>query len=502
MPSKEIKELRQLGKLEEAYTMASEELQADPTNLWAKRNMSWVLYTQLDSKASSGIADFISKIEEVKSLELPSNEEMFFENICIVIAKAARAISGNTLIDYEKLYHLFDAIKELPFHRNSKWYSVMLGALHKAFKESFRYTELIDWWNLENLRPEDFQKETLPNGKEMMSLSEQVYIAYAKHLLPKQTQFGEVIFDRDKVEVFMPLLDELIENYPDFQYPPYFKAKLLLATGDHDNVLSAFLPFAKKKRNDFWVWDVLSEVFEGEEDKIIACYSKALSCRISDDFLINIRQKMATILIGKQLFNEAKTEIIKLVKARSEKGWPIPSKVVEWQNQQWFQQAVGNENNFKFYRKHLAIGDDILFGDIQEQKIFVNFVNSDKKMLNFIDETGNNGFFKYENLLFKVEIGQVLWVRFNGNGNPDGAFKVFTAKTVVDNDFKNQFIKIIEGTVRKNPDKEFAFLQDTYLHPTIVSKCNLQNEQPLKIEVIKKYDRNKKEIVWSFLKIV
>ena len=277
MPSKEIKELRQLGKLEEAYTMASEELQADPTNLWAKRNMSWVLYTQLDSKASSGIADFISKIEEVKSLELPSNEEMFFENICIVIAKAARAISGNTLIDYEKLYHLFDAIKELPFHRNSKWYSVMLGALHKAFKESFRYTELIDWWNLENLRPEDFQKETLPNGKEMMSLSEQVYIAYAKHLLPKQTQFGEVIFDRDKVEVFMPLLDELIENYPDFQYPPYFKAKLLLATGDHDNVLSAFLPFAKKKRNDFWVWDVLSEVFEGEEDKIIACYSKALS---------------------------------------------------------------------------------------------------------------------------------------------------------------------------------------------------------------------------------
>ena len=291
MPSKEIKELRQSGKLEEAYSMASEELQVDPTNIWAKRNMSWVLYAQLDAFAATNLEAFIQKIEEVHALNLPENEEMFFGNICIVIAKAARAISSNAQIDYEKLYQLFDAIKGLPFHRNSKWYSVMLGALHKGFKESFRYTELIDWWGLENLKPEDFQKETLPNGKEMMSLSEQVYIAYAKHLLPKQTQFGEVIFDRDKVEVFMPLLDELIENYPDFQYPPYFKAKLLLASGDHDNVLSAFLPFAQRKRNDFWVWDVLSEVFEGDEEKILACYSKALSCRVSDDFLINIRQR-------------------------------------------------------------------------------------------------------------------------------------------------------------------------------------------------------------------
>ena len=34
MPSKEIKELRQAGKLDEAYQMAMAELEAEPENIW------------------------------------------------------------------------------------------------------------------------------------------------------------------------------------------------------------------------------------------------------------------------------------------------------------------------------------------------------------------------------------------------------------------------------------------------------------------------------------
>ena len=49
MPAKEIKELRQDGKIEEAYAMAKAELLNDPSNIWGKRNISWVLYSQLNS---------------------------------------------------------------------------------------------------------------------------------------------------------------------------------------------------------------------------------------------------------------------------------------------------------------------------------------------------------------------------------------------------------------------------------------------------------------------
>ena len=41
MPSKEIKELRQSGELEQALAMAQNELDAAPENIWGKRNISW-----------------------------------------------------------------------------------------------------------------------------------------------------------------------------------------------------------------------------------------------------------------------------------------------------------------------------------------------------------------------------------------------------------------------------------------------------------------------------
>ncbi len=98
MPAKEIKELRQAGKLDEAYAMAISELEADLSNIWAKRNLSWVLYAQLD-KLASDLEAFIIKLKEVKELDLPLSEEMFFENISIVVSKAVRFITGEVKLD-------------------------------------------------------------------------------------------------------------------------------------------------------------------------------------------------------------------------------------------------------------------------------------------------------------------------------------------------------------------------------------------------------------------
>ena len=180
MPAKEIKELRQAGKLEEAYAMAKAELDADLSNIWGKRNLSWVLYAQLDELASN-LDAFIEKINEVKELDLPASEEMFFENISIVISKAARVITHEATLDINKMHRLFDSIKELSLKRNSKWFSVLFNAMHKGMKESNRYIEFADWWDFKNFRPEDFQKEKMPNGKEVMAIAEQAYIAYSKH---------------------------------------------------------------------------------------------------------------------------------------------------------------------------------------------------------------------------------------------------------------------------------------------------------------------------------
>src|SRR5688572_2049605 len=124
MPAKEIKELRQAGKLDEAYAMAKAELDAAPDNLWAKRNISWVFYSQLD-KAVENLSAFISKLEELNALELPESEDMLYDNLANVIAKAARHITAQQQVNVSELTTLFNAIKDIPFKKPALWYSVL-----------------------------------------------------------------------------------------------------------------------------------------------------------------------------------------------------------------------------------------------------------------------------------------------------------------------------------------------------------------------------------------
>ena len=61
MPSKEIKELRQSGELEQALAMAQNELDAAPENIWGKRNISWVYYEYLKRYAQEINFDGLNK---------------------------------------------------------------------------------------------------------------------------------------------------------------------------------------------------------------------------------------------------------------------------------------------------------------------------------------------------------------------------------------------------------------------------------------------------------
>lgn len=500
MPAKEIKELRQAGELEEAYAMAKAELEADPDNLWAKRNLSWVLYSQLD-KAANNLNQFLSKLEELEKLELPESEEMLYDNLSIVIAKAVRHVTGQQNINLSSLDALFSKASAFPLVKPSKWYSSLFQAFHKGYKETDKYIAFADWWGLENFLDKDYQKEKMPNGKEIMAIAEQAYIAYSKQLLPKHTMFGEVIFNKEKVDAFMPKLDQIVENYPNYVYPAYYKAKLLLALGDAENILSAILPSAKKKKNDFWVWEVLSEAFKDDEEKVLACYCRALSCNSPEEMLVSLRQKMATIFITQELYDEARTEIERIVAARTAKGWSIPTTITSWQNSEWYKRATVKKSNYDFYKRYNDVADSLLYSDIEEESVLVSFVNSDKKMLNFIVSEDKKGFFKYERLLDKVQVGDILKVRFQ-SGSKDGLYKVFTASKSTDERLKQKFFNEVFGEVRISEGKEFGFIEDAFLHPTLINKNKLTAGMIMKGQAMKSFDSKKGQWGWKVIRIV
>jgi len=304
------------------------------------------------------------------------------------------------------------------------------------------------------------------------------------------------VFDKEKARAFLPVLAKVVEDYPDFQFPAYFQAKLMLALGNKENLLASITPFAWKKRNEFWVWDIISEAVSADPEKVFACYCKALSCNSPEEMLVKLRQRMAEKLVSMKLYNEAKTEIELLVKARTESGYRIPGEVFNWQSADWYKQAQAQPSNQAFYKKHLFIAEELLYADVPEETVIVEFVNSDKQVLNFIASQSKFGFFKYGRLLSTVQIGDVLKVRFQGGSN-EGAFQVLTVVKADNDAFKQQYMRDLDGKVRISQGRPFGFVDDVYIHPSIIARLKLVDGAPFTGKAIKTYNKEKRQWGWK-----
>jgi hypothetical protein len=481
--------------------MAETELSQSPDNIWAKRNISWVFYAYAKNYfEKNDIGMYLGELEKIKSLNLPEDEVMLNESLTWLHGKFCFQLLKDVKTNSDKIYRLWLSIKDFHYIKPSESYSFLYKAFHKAFKESFNFVAFADWWNFEYFLEKDYKKEILPSGMEMMAMAEQAYIAYAKHLLPKNDMNG-YHFDKEKTLAFLPKLEAIVDKYPSYQYPGYFQAKLLIALGDNkDHILSILLPFVKRKKNDFWAWDVLSEVFPEEQEKVIACYCKALSLKSPDEMLVNLRQRMAGIFIEKNLFAEAKTEIEKLYNARINKGFPIPAIVSQWMANDWFAKTQSFSNNTHFYNNHIYEAETLLYSDINEETIFIDFVNKEKKMANFITDKNENGFFKYERFFNELKIGDLLQVRFEKKKS-DTMNKLLTAKRITNEVILNNFLKTTEGTIKISEGKSFGFINDVYIPQSIIAKYKLVNGKTIIGKSIKSFNKDRKEWGWKLLNV-
>lgn len=234
MSFKEVKELRLEGKLNEALVIAQQDLDNDSSNIWNKRSIAWVYYDFLKMNSSiENYTEFISYLEKIKSLELPEDEKMIYDTCAFQIGKMLFAIDINDSHNLSKFDEIFEIICNFHFSKPSDGYSFLYKAFHKSYKLWTNYLKFAEWWNFDNFSTKDCLSEEY-NGFKKMSIVEQAYIAYSKKLLEGETEIYDGIYShhkvvkKDKIDKFLPKLDALIESYPDYQYPPYFKAKMLL----------------------------------------------------------------------------------------------------------------------------------------------------------------------------------------------------------------------------------------------------------------------------------
>lgn len=500
MSGTEIKNLRDQGKLEEALAMAISEFKMNPDNEWTKRNLAWV-YDAYCKKASEAgdvetFKDYFSKLIELDILSNP--KETFLNNtlcwrfmklfINAVVPKNQVTTFCDEMFELAKMLH-----PEIP----SEQYSILFKAFYK-FKEDWNnFNAFCDWWKFDNFREEDYKCDVLSNGRKMpISLVEGAYIAYAKHLIAGR--------NKNAIMEFIPKLQELSEKHPEMLYPSYYVGKLMISTNsDKKAVFDVLLPFARKKRNDFWVWQLLADTQKEAKDKYLACLLRAVNCQTEEQFLVNVYFILTSEFIRRKEYANAKLYFNRYLHGKELQGAPIAPLACEIKkrfNSQWKKES---EKEPFCDIDYVSITNEILFGDIPERNAVVTFVNRDKKMATVLYGIKKEGFFKYDKLLSNIHVGDVLNIRVS-EVSSDGRMDVFSARIMMDFE-DTDYYKKVEGVVSSNNSQTAFFINvqnDSYYIPMSL----LEKKKPMIGEMISGiavygYNKNKDDWGWKCVKI-
>lgn len=483
MTSQKVTELRKNAKFDEALELAQENLANDPDNIWNKRALAWVNYEFLKkAQLEKNLDDYIKNLKSIKLINLPASEVMLFDSCAWSIGKLLYHSKNVSPEIPEKIFKVIDTYH---FSKPGDSYSFLMKSFNTHAGNWSGFVEFANWWGLNNFEQKDFQKYTLENGKKIPSLVESVFISISRQFLQRN--------NIAEIERFIPVIGNLCKDYKDMQYPPYYYAKLLLALGDKENFIKAFLPFLRKKQKDFWVWDLLGEGLKDEKESYRACLCKSLLCGAPDKFTINVREKMALEMIIMQKFGEARCELETIIQTRKNEGWPITEKHLKYQNHPWWKSGESVKSNMGFYSKHASMVESLLYRDMPEELLVVEHVNEARKVLYFVVSKAKSGYIYYGNFNIYPKRGDIFAVRFDMTQSPTKSnFFQVSSLVLSEKRMLEEVTKSISGNIKIKPGNSFGFVQDVFVSDQLVREYQLEHGQYIEGVAVIKYNKMKK----------
>lgn len=401
---------RKQGDVDEAYRMALELMGAPHPDAWDRKAFCWCLIDLVKRDANNGNQEnLLHYRSQLESIETDPSDDVLAKGIrnalslcnpggreisqAKALSKAGRHADAATayrnalacgLADREAQagfgWELFKHSKELMAAEN-----VNIGAVKRNLndylkldveKPSLLHACILQLaaklagqdklsmlffsrlWNLEYLRPEDFERYRAEGGKEYSSLAERVIQQAGKEAAASDNAREQ--------KYILPHIDAAIERFPDNVWLKLDKAKVLLSLGMHDEALAFGLAVAKAKSNDYWAWGLLGDIVSRtDREAAMGCYCKALSCPAEDKFTGKIRIKVAQCMLEGNDFSAAKLEIESVVRSKESEGHKIPEAAAEIASQPWFAETPAASSNRDFYKSRSPAAEALLFGGLQ-----------------------------------------------------------------------------------------------------------------------------------------
>lgn len=479
------------GQVAEAYELAQNDCASNPNSAWSQRGLGWAIYYMIKRDVESGDYNkLIEHLEELKNLNLltVADDGMIYDKVQWQVASFLKNSVANNAVEASlKLSTLFQKLREYSFGPSSG-HSALLREYIK-FDAWEEMVDFFDWWDLNTLQEEDYNSFRMQNGTSIMSLAEQAFIANSKALLRQN--------DSERIQKFLPKLDDLTTNHPEMTYPGYYYGKLLLKLGSNsDDVLKPIIPFARKKSSEYWVWQLLSEVFSQDAEKRMACLLRAVHCRTQEQFLVNVRRILASAYIQTNQLDRAKYHIDILQRCYATQGWRLPYEVNCWIRQPWFNTVKPSEtSSVDFW----TITNQILCEGTAEAIALVTYIDPNNQRATIVYGLRKRMAYKFR---FKVGVGSIL--KINYTQEADERINIVNAvKTNLPNDLEH--IKVVDGIVNKQDRNDFAFMKSSvgtcFISANMVQRYNVVNNERIKALVVLDYNRKKDNWNWVCISI-
>lgn len=486
---KEITTKCKAGEIEEAYEIALQDWHNSPDDVWTQREVGWALYymikNDVENKQKDALYTHLDKLGELDLLDL-TGDRLIYEN---VLWKLAEFVKNIQVEDFATISEFFVKIQGYTF-LPSRPYSLLLQNGIK-FEGWNQLADFIDWWNLDNLLPEDYEQFKLENGRKVMALAERAYIAYSKALLK--------LGDQARITTFLPKIEALMDSHPEMLYPGYFCGKLLIAQGaGKEEALEKVVPFVRKKVSDFWAWQLMSDVYRDDPEKQMACLLRAVHCKTQETFLGKIRIRLAELFIRNNDLPRAKFHIDKVVACYAGQGWKIPGQIQQWTLQPWLNTTVTDSTDPFDYR---PITDQLLFSGAEECYSVVTYVDSQTKRVALVYGVKKRMMMKYGPWRLHPHEGMMLKLKYTPNGDTISIIGV----EAVSSEPSLPYLKIVSGKVDKRENNPFAFLKcgadRFFISPTIVKNNHFSGGETIRAIVAYDYNKKKEEWGWSVISV-
>ncbi len=501
----DVRILRKEGKLEEAYQLGANLLAEAPGDIWIKRELAWVVYDilkRLIAERSNNL--FLSWMQVVAKLSLLSQEKMFAEQIQWLYVKQI----ANFKNPFSEISKLLDIARYIPVKRPSDSYSALIRSCHNALEEDHSgYIKIMDRLGFDAfLERDDYEYYLTEQGRKIMPLAEQLYNRYSKAMMSVinvEKQRGDVISKElnESINLFINKLSNLIQLHPEYEFALYNKVKLMMALGHREDLVGMYIPFVKKKSSEFWVWDLLGEIYENKDKRIsLACYCKGLLCRTPKAMIVGLKEVAAVAMFDLGYLSEAKAELESCVEIRIKNWGKLNYSLQGLIGQDWFKQTESSKNNIAFYRKHSSLADELLWSD-SLRPILITYVNREKKIASFITDDDKKSFFNYSRLYVQeININDVLLVDYNGV-EPDSISNIKFCKRMDDAKL-SCFYKEVSGKLIIKDGASYGFVSGVFISTEVLKKVNITNGDNIKALAIKSFDKKKSYYSWRAIKII